>query len=404
MNDEKALPPVLTMDAPERTLDVVTLEIQTLQRQAIEVNLMYAIEIGRRLTEAKAMLPHGQGGDYLKTQVSYSQSTANNLMRIFREYGDNQQSLFGAAKSQTFANLPYSKALRLLAIPDEEEREQFAADHDLDAMSVRELEKAIKARDEAEEKAIAAEDEARALRRETERLREEFADQSRVYKAKLTAADVETSEANRKAQEAQEALERQRKMAGRLQEALSGANANAQSAAAEQERLQRELEELRNRPVDVAVETDQEAVENARKAAIAEMTGKLETAKSARKEADKKRKAAEDALAAARKELETLKAKTLEARDLTPEEKEALTAAEVERARAEDAERLREMEKLLAQADPDTAEFKFHFAAWQEDYMKMQGPLSRIAQTDAEKATRLHTAVKTVLAHQMGEH
>ena len=39
MNDEKALPPVLTMDAPERTLDVVTLEIQTLQRQAIEVNL-----------------------------------------------------------------------------------------------------------------------------------------------------------------------------------------------------------------------------------------------------------------------------------------------------------------------------------------------------------------------------
>ena len=95
MNDEKALSPVLTMDAPERTLDVVTLEIQTLQRQAIEVNLMYAIEIGRRLTEAKAMLPHGQWGDYLKIQVSYSQSTANNLMRIFREYGDNQQSLFG---------------------------------------------------------------------------------------------------------------------------------------------------------------------------------------------------------------------------------------------------------------------------------------------------------------------
>lgn len=193
-------------------------------------------------------------------------------------------------------------------------------------------------------------------------------------------------------------------MAQRLQSALSDANANAQTAAAEQERLQRELEELRNRPVDVAVETDQEAVENARKAAIAEMTGKLETAKSARKEADKKRKAAEDALAAARKELETLKAKTLEARDLTPEEKEALTAAEVEKARAEDAERLRGMEKQLAQADPDTAEFKFHFAAWQEDYMKMQGPLSRIAQTDAEKAARLHLAVKTVLAHQMGEH
>ena len=355
MSDGKALPPVLSMEAPERTLDVVTLEIQTLQRQAIEVNLMYAIEIGRRLTEAKAMLPHGQWGDYLKTQVSYSQSTANNLMRIFREYGDNQQSLFGAAKSQTFANLPYSKALRLLAIPDEEEREQFAADHDLDAMSVRELDAAIKARDEAQ--------------REVEQLWEE----------------VQTAEEER---------QRASNMAQRLQSALSDANANAQTAAAEQERLQRELEELRNRPVDVAVETDQEAVENARKAAIAEMTGKLETAKSARKEADKKLKAAEDALAAARKELETLKAKTLEARDLTPEEKEALTAAEVEKARAEGAERIRSLEKQLASADPNVAEFKVRFASWHDEYWKMVEVLKRITQTDDERAARLWQAVR----------
>lgn len=376
MNDDKALSPVLTMDTPERTLDVVTLEIQTLQRQAIEVNLMYAIEIGRRLTEAKAMLPHGQWGDYLKTQVSYSQSTANNLMRIFREYGDNQQSLFGAAKSQTFANLPYSKALRLLAIPDEEEREQFAADHDLDAMSVRELDAAIKARDEAQREAEQLREENAAARQEATRLREE-------------------------AKAAEEERQRVSSMAQRLQTALSDANANAQTAAAEQERLQRELEELRNRPVDVAVETDQEAIEQARKAAIAEMTGKLETAKSAKKEADKKCKAAEDALAAAQKELEALKARTPEVRELTQEEKEALTAAEVEKARAEDAERLREMEKQLAQADPDTAAFKVLFTAWQEDFRKVREVLSRIAQTDAEKASRLQTAVKTVLA-QMG--
>lgn len=314
MNDEKALPPVLTMDAPERTLDVVTLEIQTLQRQAIEVNLMYAIEIGRRLTEAKAMLPHGQWGDYLKTQVSYSQSTANNLMKVFREYGADQQSLFGAAKSQTFATLPYSKALRLLAIPDEEEREQFAADHDLDSMSVRELDAAIKARDEAQ--------------REAEQLREETA-----------AAQQEAAKLREEVQTAEEERQRASNMAQRLQTALSDANANAQNAATEQERLQRELE--------------------------------------------------------------VLKARTPEVRDLTPEEKEALTAAEVEKARAEDAERLREMEKLLAQADPDTAAFKVLFTAWQEDFRKVREVLSRIAQTDAEKASRLQTAVKTVLA-QMG--
>ena len=183
-------------------------------------------------------------------------------------------------------------------------------------------------------------------------------------------------------------------MAQRLQSALSDANANAQTAAAEQERLQKELEELRNRPVDVAVETDQEAVENARKAAIAEMTGKLETAKSARKEADKKLKAAEDALAAARKELETLKAKTLEARDLTPEEKEALTAAEVEKARAEGAERIRSLEKQLASADPNVAEFKVRFASWHDEYWKMVEVLKRITQTDDERAARLWQAVR----------
>ena len=124
------------------------------------------------------------------------------------------------------------------------------------------------------------------------------------------------------------------------------------------------------------------------------MTGKLETAKSARKEADKKRKAAEDALAAARKELETLKAKTLEARDLTPEEKEALTAAEVEKARAEGAERIRSLEKQLASADPNVAEFKVRFASWHNEYWKMVQVLKRIAQTDKERAARLWQAVR----------
>lgn len=383
MTDDKALTQVLTAETPERTLDAVTLEIKTLQRQAIEVNLLYAIEIGRRLTEAKAMLPHGQWGAYLKDQVAYSQSTANNLMRIFREYGDNQQSLFGAAKSQTFANLPYSKALRLLAIPDEEEREQFAADHDLDGMSVRELEKAIKERDEAQWEAAAAQE-------ETERLREETA-----------AAQQEAERLRKDVQTAEEERERVSNMAQRLQTALSDANANAQSAAAEQERLQRELEELRNRPVEVAVETDKEAVEQARKAAVAEMTGKLEAAKSARKEADKKRKATEEKLALVQKELDALKARTPEVRELTPEEKEALIAAEVEKARAEDAERLREMEKQLAQADPDIAAFKVRFRNLQKNFNELWEDIEQIAETNEEKASRLRRAMKAVLESQM---
>ena len=93
-----------TNSQPARTVEAVTLEIQTLQRQAQQLLLGYAIEIGRRLVEVKAMLPHGQWGTYIKEQVGYSQSTANNLMRIFEEYGTAQQSIFGPeAISQAIA-------------------------------------------------------------------------------------------------------------------------------------------------------------------------------------------------------------------------------------------------------------------------------------------------------------
>ena len=387
---EVPLPPVDSGKTP----DILAAEIRTIKNQTGRMVLNASIEVGRRLTEAKAKLPHGSWGEDLKNEVDYSPSQAQNLMRVFREYGSDQQSLFGGeAKSQTFGNLTYSKALSLLAIPDEAERERFAVENDVEHMSVRELNEALKARNEAEEKAAAAEDEARGLRQEAERLREELADQDRVYKAKLTAADVETTEANRKAREAQEALEKQRDKAQRLQDALSEANTSAQAAEAEHSRLAQELEELRSRPA----EADTAAVEAARQAAITEMTEKVDKAKDAKKKAEEKRKAAEESLEAAQKELADLKAKGPEVRELTQEEKDALTAGAVEQARAADAERLRGLEKQLAAADPNVAEFKVRFTSWQEEYQKMMEVLGRITQADEERAAKLRQAVKAAL-------
>lgn len=376
------------IEAPPRTVETVTLEIRTLQRQAQQIMLGYAVEIGRRLEEVKAILPHGQWGDYLKNEVDYSQSTANNFMRIYREYGAAQQSLFGGeAKSQAFANLTYTKALRLLAIPNEEEREQFMAEHDVEGMSNRELDKALKEREEALEAAAAAQEEAQGLRREADRLREELTGQAQVYKAKLTSAEVE-------AQQAREAQEKAAAKAQRLQDALSEANTAAQAAEAEHAKMLQELEELRNRPA----ETDTGAVEAARKAAIEEMTGKVDKAKEAKKKADTARKAAEDALAAAQKELADLKAKGPQVRELTPEEIQAMTAGEVEKAQAATTERMQALEKQLAQADPDTATFKVLFTSWQETYGKMMEALERIKATDGDKAERLWEAIRTVMA------
>ena len=374
-----------------KTPDILAAEIRTIKSQTGRMVLNASIEVGRRLTEAKAKLPHGSWGEYLKNEVDYSPSQAQNLMRVFREYGSDQQSLFGGeAKSQTFGRLTFSQALSLLVIPDEDEREKFVLENDVEHMSVRELNEALKARDEAEEKAAAAEDEARRLRQEAERLQGQLTGQAQVYEAKLTSAGVEADQARAAAKAAQEALDKQRDKAQRLQEALSEANTSAQAAEEGHRRLLDELEELRNRPTDVAVEVDEKAVEAARKAAIAEMTEKVD-------KADEKRKAAEESLEAAQKELADLKAKGPEVRELTQEEKDALTAEAVNKVKAESAEQLQGLEKKLAAADPNVAEFKVRFTSWQEEHQKMTEVLGRIAQADEERGAKLRQAVKAAL-------
>ena len=387
---EAPLPPVDSGKTP----DILAAEIRTIKDQTGRMVLNASIEVGRRLTEAKAKLPHGSWGEYLKNEVDYSPSQAQNLMRVFREYGSDQQSLFGGeAKSQTFGRLTFSQALSLLVIPDEDEREKFVLENDVEHMSVRELNEALKARDEAEEKAVAAEDEARRLRQEAERLQGQLAGQAQVYEAKLTSAGVEADQARAAAKAAQDALDKQRDKAQRLQDALSEANTSAQAAEEEHARLTQELEELRNRPA----EADTAAVEAARQAAIAEMTEKVDKAKDAKKKAEEKRKAAEESLEAAQKELADLKAKGPEVRELTQEEKDALTAEAVERIKAENAERMQALEKQLSKADPDTTTLMVLFKGWQETYTKMWETLHRIEAADSDKAQRLQGGIRKAL-------
>lgn len=334
----------------ERTAQTVAVEIRTLQRQAQGIILSYAIEIGRKLEEAKAMVPFGEWGEWLKRELDYSPSTAQNLMKLFREYGEDQMSLFGGPKSQTFGNLTYSKALKLLAIPDADEREQFAAENDVEHMSVRELDAAIKARDDALNDAQNARFEAQ--------------------KAKL-----EADAAREKAEQIQEAANRAREdLAVREQsymENMQAAEQEKREAEAERDQLRRELEE---RPV---VE-DREAVANARREAIAEMNDKVKAAKAEREAAEAERKAAAVELDAMRKELDALKEQ----------------ASEPQPAPADDA-RVREMEKKLAAANPEVAEFKVLFAEWQEKFQRMDAILEGL--NDTPRAGKLLKAMQAAL-------
>ena len=51
-----------TNSQPARTVEAVTLEIQTLQRQAQQLLLGYAIEIGRSWWRLRQCCPMGSGG------------------------------------------------------------------------------------------------------------------------------------------------------------------------------------------------------------------------------------------------------------------------------------------------------------------------------------------------------
>lgn len=306
-----------------RTLPVITEEIRYLDRQAKRLVLGHAIEIGRRLTEAKALVPYGGWGDYIKDEIGYSQSTANNFMRIFEEYGASQIGLFGPeAESQTLGNLPYTKALKLLAIPAEE-RENFVEANDVESMSTRELDKAIKERDDARKLA---------------------------------------EELNRDFEASQEAVMERDK-------AIIDKNAEIYD-------LKAKVKELENRPVEVAVQRDEAAIQAAVQAAEKAAAEKLKAEKATIK--DLKSQLSESELRA-----KTAAESLEESRRLLREAEEKLKTAqdggELEKARAE-AEELR---KQAAKAQ--AAEAAALFPVWQDSYNRLKLAVERLTEEARQK-------------------
>ena len=346
---------------PARTLEQVTEEIRYLDNQAKRLVLGHAIEIGRRLEEAKALVPYGEWGNYIEKELSYSQSTANNFMRIFDEYGAAQQSLFGpVADSQTLGNLSYTKALKLLAVP-REEREEFAREVDAEHLSTRELEAAIRERDEARKR---AEDAERQIKAVEER----------------EAAYIDKCDRN---------------VDHYMKESLAFEKKNAQ--------LEKELAELKSRPVDVAVqEPDPAEIEKraqeiaageAEKFAAHEKQLKADAA-AAKAALEEKLKKAKEQAKAEREKLED-KIKEAEAKIAAAGEADK---AETERLRAE-AEALR---KQLAMSGQEIVIFKLRFSAWQDAHKLMTEAFAALG--DEETKEKMRAAIRAqVKAWGFGE-
>ena len=232
----------------ERGIETITEEIifyKNVGGQAV-------IEIGRRLTEAKAQLKHGEWLPWLREKVEFSETSAQNFMRIAREYGN----------THLVGDLGASKALVLLALPASE-REDFASEKHLvngeeksvSEMSKRELEEAIRQRKLAELKAAET---ARELDRQKEATAEAEAAAEKAQEAAEAQRDearkaVENAEAGRKAAEEQAAALR-----AELEKARKSAAAMDNKALAEFGVLFRQAQETVNRMTELAGELDEE--------------------------------------------------------------------------------------------------------------------------------------------------
>lgn len=110
--------------------------------------------VGQDLIDAKAQLPNGEWLAFL-ARHGIGQRTAENHMRLVRE----------ALPGTRMAELPYSKAVAMLAIP-QEEREAFIEENAVEDMSVRKINELI-----AQQKSLNAllvEEQQKRIKKETE--------------------------------------------------------------------------------------------------------------------------------------------------------------------------------------------------------------------------------------------
>lgn len=227
-----------------RSIEIVTAEITMIRDNARKVFLESVIQIGTRLEEAKQMVPSGEWTAYLTDKLGYKPSTAQNYMRIAREFGGGQVSLAGKTAADFFGNLSYSQILPLLGMA-EEEREELAEEHDLPSMSSREIAALVKERDEAKaeaEKAVRENDAAQAA---------------------LSVAEETRGKAMRERDEAVRNAENAKERADELQEQL---DAIEDKPADVRELTEEELEEIREKVLAENAEAAKAAEERARAA------------------------------------------------------------------------------------------------------------------------------------------
>ena len=215
-----------------RSAEIVTAEIVMIRDNCRKVLMDSVVQIGTRLEELKQLVPQGQWTAYLTDKLGYKPSTAQNYMRIAREFGDGQVGLDGRTAADTFGSLGYSQLLPLLGMA-EEEREELAEEHDLPSMSSREIAALVKERDDAKANADRLKEKDKLLR---SKLREANKERDKAQSSLSDATQREKDLAERldelekRPAEVRELTEEE---LGELREKIRAENAEAVRAAEE---------------------------------------------------------------------------------------------------------------------------------------------------------------------------
>lgn len=327
----------------------IAIEINVIKRRLAQETILAAVEIGRLLCRAKDKVPHGMWGDWLEENVSYSQSTANNMMRLYREYGDQEQlTFFEENRMEIFGNLSQSQAVALLGIPYEK-RKEYVETHDMEKTSVRQVEEDVA-----------------SLRAELEaayRERDAMGDELMATKKKLGEVDAEREQAIFRALEAE----------------------NTDQTV----ELRREVHDL-----EKELASARESLDNA--------------TKSAQKNEKAHGKAAKE-WAAEKKELEKqleearLAAEQVSVDDVISEDKRAEIEAEVSRVYEEKLEALRRDadKRVMAAGNPDIIEVNLLFGELQDTYARICAVLAGLRADAPDVADKLSGALKAALRQML---
>ena len=308
----------------ERTADVIIAEIRTIEAEVTQTVIAGAIKIGQRLEEAKEKVGHGNFERWCEENLSYSKTKAERFMKIASEYGKGNSVYFDAiSKTAISTDLSIYKALALLKV-DEEDVKEFTENHDVNDMTVKELEEEIRKLKAENEDAGKLKEKIEKLENELEIAEEIKADLQRRYNR-----DTEAISKDNRAE-----IENNYAEIAELQKKLEKAKAKVKKLQEEKENIELEKEaDIEQAKEEAAANAEEKAKEMAK----AEVQAELNKLNAELDEALKKASEAEKKLSLNNNEdITVFKIKTDQLQKTVIEIKEAIDNIEVtDEARAE---------------------------------------------------------------------